>query len=42
MLKERRHACAFFNSRAEEYRVLLPFIKETMDQGERSIFIPDS
>lgn len=41
MLTENRHACAFFNSRAEEYRVLLPFIKETVDQGERSIFILD-
>jgi hypothetical protein len=41
VLTERRHACAFFNSRAEEYRVLLPFIKETVDQGERSIFILD-
>ncbi|MEW9586611.1 MEDS domain-containing protein [Paraburkholderia sp. DGU8] len=41
MLTESRHACAFFNSRAEEYRVLLPFIKETVDQSERSIFLLD-
>jgi hypothetical protein len=41
MLAERRHACAFFNSREEEYRILLPFIKETVDQGEKSIFLVD-
>jgi MEDS: MEthanogen/methylotroph, DcmR Sensory domain len=41
MLAERRHACAFFNSREEEHRVLLPFIKETVDQGEKSIFLVD-
>jgi hypothetical protein len=23
-----RHVCAFFNTKDEEYRVLLPFIKE--------------
>jgi MEDS: MEthanogen/methylotroph, DcmR Sensory domain len=40
-LAERRHACAFFNSREEEYRILLPFIKETVDQGEKSIFLVD-
>lgn len=40
-LTDKRHACAFFNSREEEYRVLLPFIKETVEQGEKSIFILD-
>jgi hypothetical protein len=28
------HVCAFFGSKEEEYRVLLPFIKEGLDQGD--------
>lgn len=40
-LTDKRHACAFFNSREEEYRVMLPFLKETLEQGEKSIFILD-
>ena len=28
VLDRRRHVCAFFNSDEEEYRVLLPFIKD--------------
>ena len=40
-LAETRHACAFFNSREEQYRILLPFIKEAVDQGEKSIFLID-
>lgn len=35
------HACAFFHSREEEYRVLLPFAKEGMENGERSFHIVD-
>ena len=27
-LSETRHVCAFFNSDEEEYRILLPFIKD--------------
>lgn len=34
-----RHVCAFFNSRDEEYRVLLPFIKEGMEQGDKAFHI---
>jgi len=33
------HICAFFNSREEEYRVLLPFIKEGFEQGNRASHI---
>src|SRR5258708_39788728 len=40
-LTDKCHACAFFNSREEEYRVLLPFIKETLEQGQKSFFILD-
>ncbi len=35
------HVCAFFGTEEEEYRVLLPFIKEGLDQGERSFQIVD-
>jgi MEDS: MEthanogen/methylotroph, DcmR Sensory domain len=40
-ITDKRHACAFFNSREEEYRVMLPFIKETLEQGQKSFFILD-
>lgn len=36
-----RHACAFFHSADEEYRALLPFIKEGFDCGHRSLHIVD-
>jgi MEDS: MEthanogen/methylotroph, DcmR Sensory domain len=36
-----RHVCGFFNSKDEEYRVLLPFIKEGFDQGDRAYHIID-
>jgi hypothetical protein len=29
------HVCAFFNSREEEYDVMLPFYKEAVDWGEK-------
>ena len=35
------HVCAFFHSRDEENRVLLPFIKEGVDRGERIFQIVD-
>lgn len=36
-----RHICAFFNSSDEEYRVLLPFIKEGFERGEKAFHIVD-
>jgi hypothetical protein len=36
-----RHICAFFHSPEEEYRVLLPFIKEGIDRGEKAFHIVD-
>ena len=36
-----RHVCAFFNTRDEEYRVLLPFIKEGLELGEKASHIVD-
>jgi hypothetical protein len=35
------HVCAFFHSKDEEYRVLLPFIKEGFDQGDRAFHVVD-
>lgn len=35
------HACAFFNSRDEEYDVLLPFIREGMAQGDKAVHVTD-
>jgi hypothetical protein len=37
-----RHICAFFNSRDEEYRVMLPFIKEGFEEGHRAFHVVDS
>lgn len=36
-----RHICAFFNHPDEEYRVLLPFIKEGFERGEKAFHIVD-
>jgi hypothetical protein len=35
------HVCAFFQSREEEYRLLLPFIAEGFARGERAFHIVD-
>jgi MEDS: MEthanogen/methylotroph, DcmR Sensory domain len=34
-----RHVCAFFNSDEEEYRVLLPFIKDGIERGDKAIHV---
>lgn len=36
-----RHACAFFHSPAEEYQVLLPFIKDGFECGDRAWHLVD-
>lgn len=36
------HVCAFFPSPADEYRILLPFVKERMALGERVVQIMPS
>jgi hypothetical protein len=41
VLDRSRHVCAFFHGKEEEYRVLLPFIKEGFDQGDRAIHMVD-
>lgn len=38
-LARSRHVCAFFNAKDEEYRVLLPFIKEGFEQGDKAFHI---
>jgi len=38
-LGETRHVCAFFNSDDEEYRVLLPFIKDGLKCGEKAVHV---
>ena len=38
-IDQTRHVCAFFNSPDEEYRVLLPFIKDGFQCGHRAIHI---
>jgi hypothetical protein len=41
VLDAQRHVCAFFHSEAEEYGVLLPFIKEGFERGEKAFHIVD-
>jgi len=41
VLGAKRHICAFFHNRDEEYQVLLPFIKEGLKRGEKAFHIVD-
>ena len=41
ILGTRRHVCAFFHSADEEYHVLLPFIKDGFERGEKAFHIVD-
>jgi hypothetical protein len=34
-----RHVCAFFHSDDEGYRVLLPFIKDGFERGEKAFHL---
>ncbi len=38
-LAETRHVCAFFNSEEEEYRVLLPFIKDGFECNHKAVHV---
>jgi hypothetical protein len=42
VLDRSRHVCAFFASKDEEYRVLMPFITEGFEQGDKAFHIVDS
>ena len=35
------HVCAFFHSKEEQYRVLMPFIKEGLEAGDRAFHLVD-
>src|SRR5919199_5387867 len=41
VLDRRRHVCAFFHSKDEEYEVLLPFIKEGFGRRDKAFHIVD-
>jgi len=38
-LDQTRHVCAFFNNDDEEYRVLLPFMKDGLECGHKAIHV---
>jgi len=38
-LDQTRHVCAFFNSNDEAYRVLLPFIKDGFECGDKAVHV---
>src|ERR1700730_2162762 len=38
-LRETCHVCAFFNNDEEEYRVLLPFIKDGLKSGDKAVHV---
>lgn len=40
-LDHRAHICAFFNSRDEEYRVLVPFLEEGLKSQEKNVHTVD-
>jgi MEDS: MEthanogen/methylotroph, DcmR Sensory domain len=40
-VRHRCHACAFFHNAEEEYRLLLPFVKEGFVQGDKIFQIVD-
>lgn len=41
VLDRSRHVCAFFHHKDEEYRVLLPFIREGFEHGDKAFHIVD-
>jgi hypothetical protein len=40
-LGSRAHICAFFNRPDEQYEVLIPFIKEGLELGEKAVHTVD-
>jgi hypothetical protein len=40
-LGDRAHICGFFNSREEAYRVLLPFVQEGLEFGQKAVHTVD-
>jgi hypothetical protein len=39
ILGAQRHICAFFKNRDDQYRVLLPFVKDGLTRGEKAVHI---
>jgi hypothetical protein len=39
LLGDQRHVCAFFDTPEEEYRTMIPFMRDAIEQGERSVSI---
>lgn len=42
LLSRSCHVCAFLHSKEEEYRVLMPFIKDGFDRGDRAFHVVDA
>ena len=41
VLGDRSHVCAFFNNREDEYRLLLPFVRDGLERGEKIVYTID-
>jgi hypothetical protein len=41
VLEKQRHVCGFFRTPDEEYQLLLPFIKEGIERGEKAFHVVD-
>ena len=41
LLDRKRHVCAFFHTKEEEYEVLMPFIQEGFANGDKAFHIVD-
>ena len=41
VLRNSCHVCAFFHSKEEEYRILMPFIKNGFENGDRAFHVVD-
>jgi len=41
LLSRSCHVCAFFHSKEEEYRVLMPFIRDGFERGDRAFHVID-
>jgi hypothetical protein len=41
LLDRARHVCAFFHTKDEEYRVLLPYVTEGFEHGDKAFHIVD-
>ena len=40
-LGDRCHVCVFFNSREEQYRVLVPFVRDGLERGKKIVHTID-